>query len=79
MATILYISTYGTDDPTRASLAVVTAAGAVEAGHRAQMALLGEATSLMKDYIAEQIQGVGVPALKELLPDIINHNVPIYV
>jgi hypothetical protein len=40
MATILYTSTWGTDDPTRATLPFLSALGAVEAGHQAEIALL---------------------------------------
>ncbi|MAG37160.1 MAG: hypothetical protein CL878_13080 [Dehalococcoidia bacterium] len=79
MATILYTSTHGSDDPTRASIPFVAALGAIEAGHEAQIALLGEATYLLKDHIADQIDGVGWPPLKETLPKIIAHGVPIRV
>jgi uncharacterized protein involved in oxidation of intracellular sulfur len=79
MATVLYTSTFGSDDPTRATIPFVTALGALDAGHQAQIALLGEATYLMKDYIAEQIHGVGWGALKELLAKVIAQAVPIYV
>ena len=79
MATIFYISSFGSDDPTRATLPFVTALGAVDAGHQAQIALMGEATYLMKDFIAEQIHGVGWPPLKDLLAKVIAHGVPIYV
>lgn len=44
MATILYVGTYGSDDPTRASLPFHAAIGAIEAGHQPQIALMGEAT-----------------------------------
>jgi len=79
MATILYTSNYGSDDPTRATQAFVAALGAVEAGHQAQIALIGEATYLMKDYIAEHIDGVGWPPLRDVLAKAIDHGVPIYV
>jgi uncharacterized protein involved in oxidation of intracellular sulfur len=79
MATVLYVSTFGSDDPTRASIPFVAALGAVEAGHQPQIALLGEATYLMKDYIADLIAGVGLAPLKDLLPKLIAHKVPIYV
>ena len=61
MATILYSSTHGTDDPTRAALPFIAALGAAEAGHQAQILLQGEAGYLMKDYLIEQIHGVGWP------------------
>ncbi|MCG3209735.1 MAG: hypothetical protein FOGNACKC_03362 [Anaerolineae bacterium] len=79
MATILYTSSHGSDDPTRATIPFVAALGAVEAGHKAEIVLLGEATYLMKDYIVEQVHGVGWAPLKDLLAKIISHNVPIYI
>lgn len=79
MATILSVSTYGSDDPTRATLPFVAAMGAVTAGHRPQIMLAGEATYLMKDFVVEQIHGVGWPPLKELLLPIVGHGVPLYV
>ena len=79
MATILYVSTFGSDDPTRATLSFVAANGALEAGHKPQIFLAGEATNLMKDVIADQVHGVGWPALKELLQKMISNGVPIYV
>jgi hypothetical protein len=33
----------------------------------------------MKDYIADQVAGVGLAPLRELLPKLIEHSVPIYV
>lgn len=79
MATILYTSSWGSDDPTRATIPFVAALGALEAGHQPQIALLGEATYLMKDVIADQVHGVGWPPLKELLAKVREHAVPIYV
>lgn len=79
MATILYTSSWGSDDPTRATIPFVAALGALEAGHQPQIALLGEATYLMKDVIADQVHGVGWPPLKELLAKVREHAVPVYV
>jgi predicted peroxiredoxin len=79
MATILYISTYGSDDPTRATLPIVAAVGALEAGHQVWLALLGEAVYLMKSGIASQLHGVGLPPLGELLPKLFAAGVPIHV
>jgi hypothetical protein len=36
MSTILYTSTYGSNDPTRSTHAFLAAVGAVEAGHHLQ-------------------------------------------
>lgn len=67
MAKLLYIGTHGTDDPTRATFPFLMAKGAIEAGHEPGMILMGDAALLIKDHFAAQIQGVGVPPLKELL------------
>ena len=79
MATILYTSSWGSDDSTRATMPFLGALGAVEAGHQAEIILLGEATYLLKDYIVEQIDGVGWPPLQELMPKVIDHGIPIHV
>lgn len=66
MAKLLYIGTHGTDDPTKATFPFLMAKGAIEAGHEAGIILMGEAAPLIKDHIAAQVQGIGVPALKDL-------------
>ena len=66
MAKLLYIGTAGTEDPTRATFPFIMAKGAIDAGHEAGIILMGEAASLIKDNIAAQIHGVGMPPLKEL-------------
>ena len=66
MAKLLYIGTAGTDDPTRATFPFIMAKGAIDAGHEAGIILMGEAATLIKDSIAEQVHGVGMPPLKEL-------------
>lgn len=79
MATILFFATYGSDDPTRATIPFFIAKGAVEAGHQPQIVLAGEATYLMHEYVAELVQGVGVPPLKELIAFALDNEVPIFV
>ena len=66
MAKLLYIGTHGTDDPTRATFPFLMAKGAIDAGHEAGIILMGDAALLIKDHIAAQVQGVGVPPLREL-------------
>jgi predicted peroxiredoxin len=66
MAKLLYIGTQGTNDPTQATFPFLMAKGAIEAGHEAGIILMGEAATLIKDSIAAQVQGVGIPPLKEL-------------
>jgi predicted peroxiredoxin len=79
MGTVLYSSTYGSDDPTRASLPFHMALGAVEAGHQPQIALIAEATYLMRDAVGETLQGVGMPSYKELLAKVVENGIPIHV
>jgi predicted peroxiredoxin len=55
------------------------AMGAIEAGHQPVIALGSEATYLMKDSVAEQIHGVGIPPLLELMQKVIEHGVPIAI
>jgi predicted peroxiredoxin len=79
MADILIISTRGVEDPTRAGLGFVLAKGAVEEGHHVSLALLGDATLLMKAALRESIMPVGLPPLKELFQFSVDHKVPVYV
>ncbi len=79
MARILIVTSHGSDDPTRATIPFVAAVGALEAGHEPEIALMGEATYLMKSYVAEQIQGVGWPRLTELWGKLTAQGVKIHV
>ena len=79
MAKLLYIGTAGTDDPTRATFPFLMAKGAIEAGHEPGIILQGEAAPLIKDSIASQVHGIGVPPLKELLDFLVERNIRISV
>ena len=79
MATILYVGSFGTDDPTRATFPFISASGALDAGHQPQIVLIGEATSLMKDALVDQIHGIGFPPLKDLMQKVVSAGVPIHV
>ena len=79
MTTILYSSTYGTDDPTRATLPFLAALGAIEAGFKAQLLLQGEAAFLMLDLLVDQIHRVGWPPLREIIEEVFEHKIPIFV
>ncbi len=79
MSKLLYIGTHGTDDPTKATFPFLMAQGALEAGHETGIILMGEAAPLIKDHIAAQVQGIGVPPLKQLLDGLIAKNIRITV
>ncbi len=79
MAKILYIGTHGTDDPNLATFPFLMAKGAIDGGHETGIILQGEAAPLIEDSIAAQIQGVGVPSVKELMEFLVEKNVRITV
>jgi len=79
MARILYVGTAGSDDPTRAGLPFNFALGAIEAGHRPEIFLAGEAAYLMKSDVAAAVQPVAMPTVREMLDKVVEHGVPIYV
>jgi len=55
------------------------AKGTIDAGHQPSIVLMGEAALLIEDHIAQQIHGVGLPPLKELMDFLVDHEVPITV
>ena len=79
MARITIISTHGSEDPTRASLPWLVAKGAVEAGHKPQIVLSGDAAILAHRTIAESVQGVGISPLKELIDFAVQNKLPVFV
>ncbi len=79
MAMLLYYSTNGSENPTKAVLPFLGANGAIEAGHQAQIVLFGDAVVVMKDEVAGSVVPVGWPPLKDLMATTIKNGVPIYV
>ncbi len=79
MARILYYTTHGTDDPTRAGLAFIAANGAKEAGYDPVVALIGDGTILIKSDIPQSITPVGFPPLSEIMATTIGNGTPIHV
>jgi uncharacterized protein len=78
MARILIVSTHGSEDPTRAGVAFIMAKGAVEAGHKPEILLAGDAAVLARKVVAESVLPVGLPPLKELAQFAVEHSVPVY-
>ena len=79
MAKILAVATHGTDDPTKSTLAFVTAVGALGADKEVAIALVGEGAYLLKEAVANAVHGVGFPPLPELIEKVVKGNVPVYV
>ncbi len=79
MAKILAVATHASDDPTKCTLAFITAIGAIGASKECAVALVGEGVYLVKEAVAKSIHGVGFPPLSELIEKVVNANVPVYV
>jgi predicted peroxiredoxin len=79
MTLILAVGTYGSDDPTRAAMPLITAQGARDSGHDAQIALLGEASYLLRPGVAEGVVAVAFGNVGERMKALIDQGVPFYV
>ncbi len=79
MTKVLYIGTYGTDDPTRATMPFVGAVGALKQGYEPSVLLMGESVYMLLGNVLDQVHGVGFPPLRDLVDQIIGAKVPIYV
>ena len=79
MATQLFIGTHGSEDPTKATFPFVLADAAVQAGHEPTILLVGNATVLMNDAVVDNVHGVGLAPLKDLVAKAIENKVPIHV
>jgi len=76
----LYMTTAGSSDPTRGSIALHLAVnGSMEVGHDVGVVLAGDATELLKSGVRDTVEGVGVPPVRDLLAKARQHNLPIYV
>lgn len=78
MARMLIVSTHGSEDPTRAGVAFVMAKGAVEAGHKPEILLAGDAAVLARRAVAESVLPMGLPSLKDLTEFVIANGVPVH-
>lgn len=76
---LLYVGLHGTDDPTLATMPFLLATGAAAAEIDCRIALLGEATYLVKPGAIEAIRGIGFPPLADLAAKARDLGVPVYV
>lgn len=79
MASQLFIGTHGSEDPTKASFPFIMASGALDAGYKTAIVLVGDSVVLMKNTVADNVHGVALPPLKELLAKVVTAGVPIYI
>jgi predicted peroxiredoxin len=71
--------THGIEAPSRVALGFLVAKSAVEAGHDVTVFLAADAVVLMKDDVIASLTGVGLGALADHLPPLVEAGVPIYV
>ena len=75
---ILMRSSWGTDDPTRASFVFDHALVLAEAGHDVQIFLTADATNLMRKATGDAIKPIGLPPLGETREKIVAKRVPVF-
>lgn len=73
MSKLLYIGTFASDDPTRATMPFIAGSGALDRKHEPMIVLMGEAVYLLKKEILDAVQGVGFPPLERLMKKMIEH------
>jgi predicted peroxiredoxin len=76
---MLFVGTHGSESPTHAVLPFLSAQAAIEEGHDAEVALVGDAVVLMKDVVAKATVPVGWPPVGDLLAALVARRVPIHV
>jgi predicted peroxiredoxin len=75
---ILMRSSWGTDDPTRASFVYAHALALADAGHEVQIFLTADATYLMRKATSDAVLPIGWPPLSELREKIVAKHIPVF-
>jgi predicted peroxiredoxin len=75
---IMMKSSWGSDDPTRASFPFLHGLALADAGHEVRVFLTGEATYLMRRATVDTIFPVGWPPLSETHQKIMAKHIPIF-
>jgi uncharacterized protein involved in oxidation of intracellular sulfur len=80
MDQLLTISTtWGTNDPTKATIPFHLARGAKQTGLEVRIVLAGDSTDLIRTGVAETVRGKGVPPLTEVLAFARDNKIKIHV
>ena len=69
----------GTDDPTRATLGMLAAKVAADQGHEVVAWLQGEAAVIANKHVYLKIQGINMPAMKDVIEALVAAKVPLWV
>jgi uncharacterized protein len=79
MASLLVHVTCGPENPTKAALAFVVAAAAVEAGHQTHVFLAGDAVQLIRKPVLDSLVGLGTGKLREHFDKIVSGGGRLYL
>jgi len=75
---VLMRSSWGTDDPTRASFVFAHALALADAGHEVQIFLTADATYLMRKATSDAVLPIGWPPLSELREKVVAKHIPVF-
>lgn len=75
---ILMRSSWGTDEPTRASFAFSHGLALAEAGHDVQIFLTHDATYLMRKATVDSVKPIGWPPLNDTMAKIVAKRIPVF-
>jgi predicted peroxiredoxin len=75
---IMMRSSWGTDDPTRASFVFAHALALSDAGHEVQIFLTADSTYLMRQATSDAVLPIGWPPLSELREKIVAKHIPVF-
>ena len=76
----VYFSTSGVTDPVKATIPFHMAVnGSVPEGHEASIILAGDGAEIVIGGAREQVEGLGLPPMRDLLAKVRELGLPVYV
>jgi TRAP-type mannitol/chloroaromatic compound transport system substrate-binding protein len=75
---ILMRSSWGTDEPTRASFVFSHGVALADAGHEVQIFLTHDATYLMRKATVDTVKPIGWPPLSETMEKVVAKHIPVF-
>ena len=77
---VLYISSSGSSDATRASIPWHLAVnGSIESNQTARLVLVGDAAEIVRADVRDRVEGVGLPPLRDLVAKAVDRSVFVHV
>jgi len=71
MASEVFIGLHGGEDQTKATFPFVMASGALDAGYQTAIIVVGDAVVLMNSTVADNVHGVGLPPLRDVMAKVV--------